>query len=85
MNLLLQMKMFDLDNVEEEEETITSGSSTAGDIRSLILSINTTREMLIKCGYKSVTIDTSKAAVIKTIDGKRKRLFQPTKRTTKIS
>src|SRR6185312_7691618 len=66
----------DLDNVvEEEEETITSGSSTAGDIRSLILSINTTREMLIKCGYKSVTIDTSKATVIETMDGKRKEII----------
>ena len=66
----------DLDNVvEEEEEIITSGSSMAGDIRSLILSINTTREMLIKCGYKSVTIDTSKAAVIETMDGKRKEII----------
>ncbi len=66
----------DLDNVvEEEEEIIKSGSSTAGDIRSLILSINTTREMLIKCGYKSVTIDTSKAAVIETMDGERKEIF----------
>lgn len=67
----------DLDNVvEEEEEIITSGSSTAGDIRSLILSINTTREMLIKCGYKSVTIDTSKAVtVIETMDGKRKEII----------
>src|SRR5947208_1296469 len=88
LNLLLHMdesfttdENVDLDNVvEEEEETITFRSSTVSDIRSLILSINTTREMLIKCGYKSVTIDTSKAAVIKTIDGKRKRLFQPTKR-----
>jgi len=44
----------DLDNVEEEEETITSGSSTAGNIRNLILSINTTREMLMvqKCYYR---------------------------------
>jgi len=74
----------DLDNVvEEEEETITSGSSTAGDIRNLILSINTTREMLIKCGYKSVTIDTSKATVIETMDGKRKEIIPANEKDNK--
>jgi hypothetical protein len=31
--------------------------------------------MLIKCGYKSVTIDTSKAAVIETMDGERKEII----------
>ena len=31
--------------------------------------------MLIKCEYKSVTIDTSKAAVIETMDGKRKDII----------
>src|SRR2546423_83241 len=74
----------DLDNVvEEEEETITSGSSTAGNIRNLILSINTTREMLIKCGYKSITIDTLKATVIETMDGKRKEIIPANKKDNK--
>ena len=60
-------------NVAEKEEIIASGMSASGDIRNLILSINTTREMLIKCGYKKVIIDASKA-VVETMDDERKEI-----------
>ena len=55
---------------EEEEEVVASGSSTAGDIRQLLLNINATRESLLKCGYKEVTINAVKATVD---DGKKKK------------
>ena len=61
--------------VTEEEEIITSGSSTAGDIRNLILSIKATREMLVKCGYKKVIIEASGATVVETMDGERKEII----------
>ena len=39
--------------------------------------------MLLKCGYKSVTIDTSKATVIETMDGKRKEIIPANEKDNK--
>jgi hypothetical protein len=54
-----------------DEEVVASGSSTAGDIRQLLLNINVMRESLIKCGYNEVTINAVEATID---DGKRKKI-----------
>jgi hypothetical protein len=55
----------------ENQVVLSSGSSTAGAIRKLILNIMAARESLVECGYKRIVIDVVNPTVtVETIDGK---------------